>query len=130
MIQEFVERVYKPGYANWKILVHTGNTDGWVKAVMTLCDPGDTIVTTEWTYPSALAAAKPLGIKIISVPLDGEGMRSDALFELLATLDESVRGAPRYVLRFSHIILLHNSISLLGLVYCMTSRLVRTRQVL
>ncbi|KAF9451689.1 PLP-dependent transferase [Macrolepiota fuliginosa MF-IS2] len=94
-IKEFTSRVYKPAYGNWSILVHAGNTDGWMKAVMTLCDPGDVILTCEWTYPSAVATAHPLGIKPIPVPIDGEGMRSDALFEILSTWDEVERGAKR-----------------------------------
>ncbi|KAF5364252.1 hypothetical protein D9756_000658 [Leucocoprinus leucothites] len=95
LLEEFVERVYRPAYGNWKILIHTGNTDGWVRAAMTLCDPGDAFLTSEWTYPSAVAAASPLGLRAVPVPMDGEGMRSDALFTLLATWDKGVRGSPR-----------------------------------
>jgi len=95
IVHEFVERVYKPAYSNWATLVHIGNTDAWTRVVMTLCNPGDVILTGEWTYPSAIATAHPQGIKAIPVALDGEGMRSDALFEILSTWDESERGATR-----------------------------------
>ncbi len=87
-----------PAYSNWATLVHAGNTDGWARVTMTLCNPGDTVLTCEWTYPSAIATTNPLGIKAIPVPLDGEGMRSDALLEILSTWDENERGMPRCVL--------------------------------
>ncbi|KAJ3571430.1 hypothetical protein NP233_g3765 [Leucocoprinus birnbaumii] len=95
LLQEIVERIYQPAYGNWKVLIHTGNTDGWAKAIMTLCDPGDTFLTSEWTYPSAISAATPLGFKAVPIPMDNEGERSDALLVLLSTWDENVRGAPR-----------------------------------
>ena len=52
---EFTSKVYKPGYKNFATLVHAGNTDGWGKAVTTLCNPGEGVLTEEWTYPSAMA---------------------------------------------------------------------------
>lgn len=98
VIENFVGRVYKPAYANWAALIHTGNTDGWLRAVMTFCDPGDIILTCEWTYPSAIAASRPLGIEAVPVAMDGEGMRSDVLLGILSGWDENKRGAPRYLL--------------------------------
>jgi aromatic amino acid aminotransferase I len=98
IIREIVQQIYKPAYGNWTILIHSGNTDGWVRAVMTLCDPGDTILACEWTYPSAMVASRPLGMKIVSVATDGGGMRSDALLEILSSWNENDRGAPRSVL--------------------------------
>jgi len=50
-----VEKVYQPAYGNWTTLVHTGNTDGWAKSVLTLLNPGEGVLCSEWTYPSALA---------------------------------------------------------------------------
>jgi aromatic amino acid aminotransferase I len=97
IIREFVQRIHKPAYGNWAVLIHSGNTDGWVRAVMTLCDPGDTVLACEWTYPSVMAGSRPLGMKFVSVATDGGGMRSDALLETLSSWDEKERGAPRFV---------------------------------
>jgi aromatic amino acid aminotransferase I len=57
VITEFTTKVYQPAYKNFKTLVHTGNTDGWSKAVQTLCNPGEGILVSEWTYPSALSVS-------------------------------------------------------------------------
>ena len=53
--KEFTSKVYQPGYKNFATLVHAGNTDGWGKAVSTFCNPGEGVLTEEWTYPSAMA---------------------------------------------------------------------------
>ncbi|KAI5118981.1 hypothetical protein M0805_001120 [Coniferiporia weirii] len=94
-IREFTKRVYQPQYADFATLVHAGNTDGWSRAVQMLCNPGECFVTEEWTYPSALASARPYGVEPISVKIDGEGMRSDDLRKVLAEWDEEARGAKR-----------------------------------
>lgn len=67
----------------------------WCKAVQSLCNPGEMFLTEEWTYPSALSSASPLGIHPVPVKIDGEGMRSDDLRKVLAEWDEDVRGAKR-----------------------------------
>ncbi|KDR83779.1 hypothetical protein GALMADRAFT_110657 [Galerina marginata CBS 339.88] len=95
VIGEFTAKVYQPGYANYATLLHAGNTDGWAKAVTTLCNPGEGVLTSEWTYPSALATMEPHGIRTVPVSMDGQGMSSVALRELLSTWDEETRGIPR-----------------------------------
>ncbi len=47
---------------------------------------GDVIVTEELTYSGTIAAYKALGARLRGVPLDEEGMRVDALEEVLADL--------------------------------------------
>jgi len=94
-IKDFTEKVYRPAHKNYATLVHTGNTDGWGKVVTTLCNPGEGVLASEYTYPSAMSMMLPHGIKAVAVPLDGQGMRSDALRTLLSEWDESLRGMPR-----------------------------------
>ncbi|KAF8640115.1 hypothetical protein AX17_001351 [Amanita inopinata Kibby_2008] len=95
IVHEFTAKVFQPGYGNFTTFVHTGNTDGWAVVVETLCDPGQGVLTSEWTYPSAIAAMEPHGIKPIPVAMDSQGMRSDALRTLLSEWDETSRGMPR-----------------------------------
>lgn len=96
--KELAGKVYKPAYADWTVLAHVGNTDGWMKAVLTLCNPGEGVLTSVWTYPSALACMKPYDISPVPVGMDGEGMCADALREVLSGWDAEVRGMPRLVL--------------------------------
>ncbi|KAF8076347.1 pyridoxal phosphate-dependent transferase [Lyophyllum atratum] len=93
--KEFTERVYQPAYANYTTLAHIGNTDGWAKVVLTLCNPGEGVLAAEFTYPSAVSMMLPYDIKVVSVPMDGHGMKADALRTLLSEWDETLRAMPR-----------------------------------
>ncbi|EJD36919.1 PLP-dependent transferase [Auricularia subglabra TFB-10046 SS5] len=94
-IHDFAERVYQPGYKNWTTLIHVGNTDGWSRCVQTLCNPGEVILTEEWTYPSAVALAAPYEVTPVPVGMDAEGMSASSLEDVLANWDEAARGAKR-----------------------------------
>lgn len=94
-LKEFVQRVYQPGYSDCTTLVHTGNTDGWSRAVQTLCNPGEMFLTEEWTYPSAVYASHPYNVKPIAVAMDSEGMRADDLRKVLSEWNEAACGAKR-----------------------------------
>ncbi|KAJ7781266.1 pyridoxal phosphate-dependent transferase [Mycena metata] len=95
IIKEFSDKVYSPAYENYTCLLHAGNTDAWSKVVITLCNPGEGVLVSKWTYPSAMAAMQPFNIKPVPVEIDGQGMRSDALRTLLTEWDEAARGMPR-----------------------------------
>jgi aromatic amino acid aminotransferase I len=95
IVEKFTAQVYKPAYTDFKTFLHTGNTDGWFKTVGTLCNPGEGVLASEWTYPSALAGMRPYGVRPVPVPMDGQGMRADALHKLLSEWDADTRGMPR-----------------------------------
>lgn len=93
--QSFTERVYQPAYEDWRILMHTGNTDGWSKVVTTFANPGEWILAEEWTYPSALFTAQPWGVKAAPVAIDSEGLSAVDLRSVLAGWNEADRGGKR-----------------------------------
>ena len=43
-LKEYSGRFYKPGFSDFTILVHTGNTDGWSRVVYSLLNPGDSML--------------------------------------------------------------------------------------
>ncbi|TDL29994.1 PLP-dependent transferase [Rickenella mellea] len=94
-LREFTEKVFQPAYSDWETLVHVGNTDGWSRAVQTLCNPHEFILAEEFTYPSALASAHPFDVRAAAVKIDGQGMRSDDLRSVLEGWDEEARGGKR-----------------------------------
>lgn len=94
-IKEFSGKVYQPAYEDFATLIHTGNTDGWSRAVLTLCNPGEVFITEEWTYPSAVASSQPYGVTPVPIAMDAEGMRADDLYKTLAEWNEEERGAKR-----------------------------------
>lgn len=91
----FISEVYRPAFEDWTVLIDTGNTDGWSRAVLTLCNPGEGVLCEEWTYPSAMASMIPFNIKPVAVAMDGLGMKSDALENLLSQWDPVLRQMPR-----------------------------------
>ncbi|KAJ7590496.1 pyridoxal phosphate-dependent transferase [Mycena floridula] len=98
IFKEFTTKVYQPGYSNFTTLVHAGNTDGIQKSIMTLCNPGEGIICSEWTYPSTVTAMLPANIEPIPIAMDSEGMRADALRATLREWDAEARGRPRYTI--------------------------------
>jgi aromatic amino acid aminotransferase I len=100
VVHEFTRTVYKPAYSNFTTMIDIGSTDGWNKSFLTLCNPGEGVLTSAWTYPSAIAEILPYGSSPVPVPMDGQGMRSDSLRIILAEWDEGARRMPRYILPY------------------------------
>lgn len=72
----------------------------WDRIARLLLDPGDTLLVEEWAYVSAMAAARPIDLRWHAVPMDSQGMRADALREILAGWNVEKNGrryAPSYV---------------------------------
>jgi 2-aminoadipate transaminase len=62
----------------------------------TLLARGDTVIVEQETYQGALDRLRRLGVNAVGIPLDGEGMRMDALSSVLADL--KARGIrPKYI---------------------------------
>ncbi|KAG8813589.1 hypothetical protein FRC18_002391 [Serendipita sp. 400] len=97
-LHDYSKRFFKPAYRDFATLVHTGNTDGWSRVIMTLLNPGDGLLMEEWTYTAAISAAQPLGVRIVPVPMDCQGFKPEALGDLLANWDEKERGFKRSLL--------------------------------
>lgn len=69
---------------------HLVLTNGSMQAVTlvaeTLCGSGDPVVMEQSNYPGTINAYRALGIDMVSVPLDGHGMRVDALSDTMKRL--------------------------------------------
>ena len=61
-----------------------------------LCNPGEGVLTEEWTYPSAFATATPMGVYGVPVTMDNQGMCPTNLRKVLSEWNESTQGK-RYV---------------------------------
>lgn len=80
---------------------HIALMNGSMQAVTLVAEalmegPGDVIVAEELTYSGTIAAYKRLGAELVGVPLDEQGMRVDALADILARLQR--KGTrPRFI---------------------------------
>ena len=93
--REFTQKVFQPAYADWDILLNSGNTDAWCKIVRLLCEPGDVILVEKHTYPSSQSLWIPMGCQAAPVELDSEGLRADALENILEGWEASHPGVKR-----------------------------------
>src|SRR5713101_4208683 len=78
------------------ILIVSGSLQALDLVNATLLARGDTVVVEQETYQGALNRLTRLGVKVVGIPLDQEGMRMDALASTLADLKS--RGIhPKYI---------------------------------
>ncbi|KAJ3928171.1 MAG: pyridoxal phosphate-dependent transferase [Lentinula lateritia] len=94
-IREFTSHVMTPGYSDFEILLHSGNTDAWNKVVNILCEFGDYILVEEHTYPSSQALWAPMGCKGVPIPIDKDGLIPEALELVLKNWDQTFPGIKR-----------------------------------
>ena len=84
---------------------HLVLTNGSMQAV-TLCaealqhQHGDTVVVEEFSYPGTLSAYRSLRLDMVGIPLDGGGMKMDALEAALVQLERQGR-RPRFIYAIS-----------------------------
>jgi 2-aminoadipate transaminase len=80
-----------------RIILTNGSMQGITLVAETLCEGrGDVVVMEEFNYSGTIAAFNALGIEMVGVPLDGHGMRIDALEDVLGRLRDQGR-APRFI---------------------------------
>src|ERR1700750_3173714 len=68
------------------ILIVSGSLQALDLVNHTLLARGDTVIIEQETYQGALDRLRRLGVNAVGIPLDGEGMRMDALSSVLADL--------------------------------------------
>jgi DNA-binding transcriptional MocR family regulator len=62
-----------------RIVIFPGSQAIIFNALLALTSPGDVVLTEALTFPGVLAAARRLNVRLVGVPMDGEGARPDAL---------------------------------------------------
>ena len=92
---EHVQLIHNPPYNDWETCLTCGSTSALDITFRILCDRGDWILTESFTYSGALGAAKPLGLNVLGVEMDHEGLRPDDLSSKLLTWDASKGPKPR-----------------------------------
>lgn len=65
-----------------QVLCTNGGQHGLLCTLMALLRPGDTIATEQLTYPGLISAARMLGIRLLGVAMDEEGLIPAALDEI------------------------------------------------
>ena len=79
------------------LLLAGGAQHALAVALSTLCGPGGTLLVEAQTYPGVLTLARHMGLRIVGVAMDGEGMLPDALDEILQGLRADTSGIAVYL---------------------------------
>lgn len=96
-VTEHTELVFRPPYADWRACLTVGSTGALEQALRMLCDRrrGDSVLMDAFAFSTALETAEPLGVKVVGVPMDGEGLLPAAMDEILSGWDAEARGGVR-----------------------------------
>ncbi|MEO8713941.1 MAG: aminotransferase class I/II-fold pyridoxal phosphate-dependent enzyme, partial [Acetobacteraceae bacterium] len=65
------------------VLITSGSLQGIDLVNSLLLTPGDTVLVEEFSYGGAISKLKKSGMKIVGMPLDDDGIRIDALGNIL-----------------------------------------------
>jgi 2-aminoadipate transaminase len=84
LVADDVERRLGIAGADGRVVITTGSQQALDLVAKVLLDPGDVAVVECPTYVGALRAIAAYEPRIVGVPVDGEGMDTEALAELLA----------------------------------------------
>ncbi|KAL1841118.1 hypothetical protein VTJ49DRAFT_7396 [Mycothermus thermophilus] len=87
-----------PPYADWGVCLTPGSTAALEQTLRMLCDGvgrRDTLLTEEFAFSTALETAAPLGVGVVGVPMDGEGILPREMERILAEWKPEERGGRR-----------------------------------
>jgi len=94
-VTEHTELVHNPPYADWACNLTIGSTSAFDMALRMFCQRGDYIISEEYTFATAVETAAPMGIKVLGVRMDEQGLLPDVLDDLLRTWQPSAHGGAR-----------------------------------
>ncbi|KAL9616991.1 MAG: hypothetical protein Q9160_008181 [Pyrenula sp. 1 TL-2023] len=78
-VTDHVEMVHDPPYEDWQSCLTCGATSAIDMVFRMFCERGDWLLTEEYTYPGAIEAAGSLGINVLGVGMDDEGLLPEDL---------------------------------------------------
>ncbi|KAJ7876833.1 pyridoxal phosphate-dependent transferase [Mycena leptocephala] len=90
IIHDWVARVHKPAYNDWRTLIDVGASAAWSSCLTLLLNPGESFITD-----AALGQARARGLFPVAVATDLDGLSAVDLERVLAGWDEKARGFKR-----------------------------------
>lgn len=93
-VTEHVEMVHNPPYKDWESCLTCGTTSALEICFRIFCNPGDTILMKEFTYPGTISAAKAQGMKILGINIDSLGLTPEDLDHKLNNWDPALGPKP------------------------------------
>ena len=94
-IIEHTELAHSPPYQDWSCTMTVGSTSAIDMGLRMFCERGDWILSEEFTFPTAVEAAAPMGVKVAGVSMDAGGLLPAALDNILTNWNATARGGPK-----------------------------------
>lgn len=96
-VTEHTELCHRPPYSDWRSALTIGSTGSLECAYRMFCDRnrGDSVLTEEFSFSTALETAAPLGIKVFGVKIDEQGLLPQSMDDILSNWDATERGAQK-----------------------------------
>lgn len=96
MLNHTKQIVHHPPYQDWQCTMSIGTTSAIDFAYRMFTTRGEYILTEEFTFPSAVEAAHPLGLKCIGIKMDAGGLLPSHMDSILTNWDPAAHGgAPK-----------------------------------
>ncbi|PNS21837.1 Aromatic amino acid aminotransferase [Sphaceloma murrayae] len=90
---EHTELVHNPPYRDWQCTMTIGSTSALDMALRMFLTHGDYVLTEEYTFSAAVETTRQMGGRLLSVPIDAEGLLPSAIDTILTNWDPVARGA-------------------------------------
>jgi aromatic amino acid aminotransferase I len=94
-VTEHTELVCNPPYQDWRSCLTVGSTGALEQTLRMFLDRdrGDSMLTEEYSFSTALETVMPLGAKVFGVKMDEQGLLPESMDEILTNWDAATRGA-------------------------------------
>ncbi|KAF4556072.1 Aminotransferase swnA-like protein [Elsinoe fawcettii] len=91
-LTQHVEYYHSPPYSDWEVCLTIGNTSALEITLRSFADPGDWILVERHTYSGMIEACIPLGLNLVPVAMDEQGLCPTSLDALLSNWSEQSQG--------------------------------------
>ncbi|TKX18990.1 aminotransferase-like protein 7 [Elsinoe australis] len=80
-----ISHYHAPPYSDWEVCLTIGNTSALEITFRNFANPGDCVLVERHTYSGMIEAAKPLGLTLIPIDMDSDGLSPHSLSTILST---------------------------------------------
>ncbi|KAI9839336.1 MAG: Aromatic/aminoadipate aminotransferase 1 [Sclerophora amabilis] len=94
-VTEHTELVHNPPYQDWECTLTCGSTSALEIAYRMLTSRGDYIMSEEYTFATAVETAAPLGVKVVGIRMDDQGLLPESMDDILSNWDEAAHGGAK-----------------------------------
>ena len=93
--------MHNPKYRDWSCTMTIGSTSALDMALRMFTQRDDFVLAEEYTFSAAVETAAPMGVRMVGVAMDKEGLLAESLDDILTNWDEKARGGKKPFLLYT-----------------------------